>query len=65
MLAGLGRFWGCFLSVLQSLRPEQWMPAALVRNGVTGGDGFSDNPDTLKAGAPMILQLISAGSSAL
>ena len=47
------------------LRPERRMPSALPRNGVTGGDGFSNDPDTLNAGAPMIWQLISAGSSAL
>ena len=35
------------------------------RNGATSGDGFSNDPDTLKSGAPMIWQLISAGSSAL
>ncbi len=40
-------------------------PSTLPRNGATSGDGFSNDLDTLKSGAPMIWQLISAGSSAL
>jgi len=65
MQAGPAGLRVCVLSALESLRIERRMPSALPRNGVTGGDGFSDDPDTLKAGAPMIWQLISAGSSAL
>ena len=42
-----------------------YFPSTLPRNGATSGDGFSNDPDTLNAGAPMIWQLISAGSSAL
>ena len=42
-----------------------YFPSTLSRNGATRGDGFSNDPDTLNGGAPMIWQLISAGSSAL
>ena len=42
------------------------LPSSLSRNdGATSGDGFSNDPDTLNAGAPMIWQLISVGSSVL
>lgn len=42
-----------------------YFPSTLTRNGATSEDGFSNDPDILNASAPMIWQLISAGSSAL